>query len=39
MKSNWLNTNTFHHSEFKEIELLVKKKEKKNLTISLCLPT
>ncbi|MGB9500302.1 MAG: glucosyl-3-phosphoglycerate synthase [Dissulfuribacterales bacterium] len=39
MKHNWLNTNTFHHSEFKEIELLVKKKEQKNLTVSLCLPT
>jgi len=39
MKHSWLNTNTFHHSEFKEIELLVEKKEQKNLTISLCLPT
>lgn len=39
MKNSWLDTNTFHHSEFKDIELLVEKKEQKNLTISLCLPT
>lgn len=38
-KSNWLKTNTFHHSQFKDIKKLVKLKEKKGLTISLCLPT
>jgi len=39
MKNNWLERNTFHHSEFSDLALLVKKKQQKNLTISLCLPT
>lgn len=39
MKNSWLKKNTFHHSDFKNIARLVKKKHKKNLTISLCLPT
>ena len=39
MSKSWLETNTFHHSEFKDIEYLVEKKREKNLTISLCLPT
>lgn len=39
MNSNWLDTNTFHHSDFKDLNRLVRKKKKKNLTISLCLPT
>jgi len=39
MKYDWLNKNTFHHSEFKEIENLVEAKNRKKLTISLCLPT
>ncbi len=36
---NWINKNTYHHSEFWDIKQLVEVKEKKNLTISLCLPT
>ncbi|MBW1894790.1 MAG: glucosyl-3-phosphoglycerate synthase [Deltaproteobacteria bacterium] len=39
MKNNWLKKNTFHYSEFKDLKHLVEEKEKKNLTISLCLPT
>jgi glucosyl-3-phosphoglycerate synthase len=39
MNNTWLDTNTFHHSAFKDLELLVEKKEQKNLTVSLCLPT
>jgi glucosyl-3-phosphoglycerate synthase len=39
MALNWLQTNTFHHSEFADIKQLVAMKERKNYTISLCLPT
>lgn len=39
MKNNWLKNNTFHYSEFMDFNRLVDEKEKKNLTISLCLPT
>ena len=39
MKSNWLKTNTFHYSEFNDLRRLVDQKKKKNLKISLCLPT
>jgi glucosyl-3-phosphoglycerate synthase len=39
MALNWLQTNTFHHSEFADIEQLVEMKERKNYKISLCLPT
>jgi len=39
MNSNWLNNNTFHYSQFHDLGQLVEEKEKKNLTISLCLPT
>ncbi len=39
MNNNWLKENTFHHSEFKEIDRLVEEKIRKNLTIALCLPT
>ncbi|MBU4344316.1 MAG: glucosyl-3-phosphoglycerate synthase [Desulfobacteraceae bacterium] len=39
MDNNWLKNNTFHHSEFKDINGLVKEKTRKNLTIALCLPT
>jgi glucosyl-3-phosphoglycerate synthase len=39
MNKRWIETNTFHHSEFKDIGRLVAAKRKKNLTISLCLPT
>ncbi|MBL7178689.1 MAG: glucosyl-3-phosphoglycerate synthase [Desulfobacterales bacterium] len=39
MKSNWLEKNTFHYSAFKDLRRLVDEKQKKNLKISLCLPT
>ncbi|MCL5986467.1 MAG: glucosyl-3-phosphoglycerate synthase [Actinobacteria bacterium] len=34
----WFAENTFHSSEFEDIDLLVDLKKKQNLTISLCLP-
>jgi glucosyl-3-phosphoglycerate synthase len=39
MSNNWLDQNTFHHSDFKDLNRLVEEKEKKGLKISLCLPT
>ncbi|MGD9249709.1 MAG: glucosyl-3-phosphoglycerate synthase [Desulfobacterales bacterium] len=39
MNNNWLKTNTFHYSQFSNIDGLVDEKHKKKLTISLCLPT
>ncbi|MEA1899771.1 MAG: glucosyl-3-phosphoglycerate synthase, partial [Thermodesulfobacteriota bacterium] len=39
MNSNWLKKNTFHHSEFKDINRLVEEKKRKKIKISLCLPT
>jgi len=36
---NWLKTNTFHHSQFRDLRALVEAKEKQGLTISLCIPT
>ena len=39
MSNNWLEKNTFHHSDFKDLNRLVEEKEKKGLKISLCLPT
>lgn len=36
---NWLKTNTYHHSDFIEIGKMVEEKEKKGLSISLCIPT
>ncbi|HAK44306.1 MAG TPA: glucosyl-3-phosphoglycerate synthase [Spirochaeta sp.] len=35
----WIKQNTFHHSDFEDLDALVKKKKEKNLTISLCIPT
>ncbi len=35
----WLRSNTFHHSAFWDLKELVEKKEKRNLTVSLCIPT
>ena len=35
----WLKENTFHHSEFEDLQTLVEEKEKKGITISLCIPT
>jgi len=39
MNDGWLKTNTFHYSEFRDLAELVAAKQKKGLTISLCLPT
>ena len=39
MDNNWLEKNTFHYSEFSDLYRLVEEKRKKNLKISLCLPT
>jgi len=39
MSKTWLETNTFHHSEFADLNKLVKLKQKKKLKISLCFPT
>ncbi len=39
MKNNWLKKNTFHHSEFADLNRLVQEKQRKKLSISLCLPT
>lgn len=39
MNDQWIKTHTFHFSEFRDLNRLVQEKEKKNLTISLCLPT
>jgi len=38
-KQGWLERNTFHHGEFWDIIKLVEEKEKKGMTISLCIPT
>ncbi|PAW62892.1 MAG: glucosyl-3-phosphoglycerate synthase [Verrucomicrobiia bacterium Tous-C2TDCM] len=37
--SRWLETNTFHHSEFWDMQELVRAKRDAGLTISLCIPT
>jgi glucosyl-3-phosphoglycerate synthase len=39
MNKNWLDKNTFHYSEFKDLHQLVAEKQRKKQTISLCLPT
>jgi len=39
MHKNWIESNTFHHSEFKDLDRLVNAKQRKNISISLCLPT
>ena len=36
---HWLDHNTYHHSDFWDLKEMVKHKEKKNLKISLCIPT
>lgn len=35
----WLQTNTFHHSEFWDIQNIVEEKKQQGLTVSLCIPT
>ena len=39
MSNTWLVNNTFHYSAFIDLERLVEEKRRKNLKISLCLPT
>jgi glucosyl-3-phosphoglycerate synthase len=39
MNRTWVESNTFHHAEFKDLGRLVAAKQRKGLTISLCLPT
>src|SRR5699024_10323696 len=34
-----MNDNTYHHSQFWDLKKLVETKQKKDLTISICLPT
>lgn len=36
---NWLQSNTFHHSQFWDLKRLVEEKERQGLQISLCIPT
>ncbi len=38
-REQWLAERTFHHSQFWDLKRLVEVKQKKGLTISLCLPT
>ena len=35
----WLHSNSFHHSTFWDLRRLVTEKERRNLKISLCIPT
>lgn len=37
--NQWLETNTFHHSAFWDLLKLIEEKERKDLRISLCIPT
>jgi glucosyl-3-phosphoglycerate synthase len=39
MKPTWLDTNTFHYADFRDIGRLVEEKQRRGLTLSLCLPT
>ena len=39
MDNNWLAKNTFHYSDFIDLNRLVDEKKRKDLKISLCLPT
>lgn len=36
---DWLEKNTFHHSRFKDVKRLVRKKKQQGVSISLCFPT
>lgn len=36
---DWIDKNTYHHSDFFDLKQLVEAKERQGLTISLCLPT
>ncbi len=37
--NHWLQSNTFHHSQFWDLMRLIEEKERQGLTISLCIPT
>ena len=37
--NKWLEERTYHHSQFSDIQSLVEQKEKRDITISVCLPT
>ncbi len=37
--NEWIKTNTYHRSDFEDLQTLVNEKEKRGLTISLCIPT
>lgn len=37
--NNWLERNTYHHSNFSDVKELVRLKNERNLKISLCFPT
>jgi glucosyl-3-phosphoglycerate synthase len=37
--NDWLRTNTYHHSSFRDLRELVEKKEQQGIRISLCIPT
>lgn len=39
MDKPWIDSHTFHHAEFKDLDRLIEAKQRKGLTISLCLPT
>ncbi|MFP4444830.1 MAG: glucosyl-3-phosphoglycerate synthase [Desulfosudaceae bacterium] len=39
MSKAWIETNTFHHSAFADLNRLVEAKQARGLTISLCFPT
>ncbi len=39
MNKPWIETNTFHHSAFSDLEQLTETKKKRNLSVSLCFPT
>jgi len=39
MNFDWIRTNTFHHSDFDDLNALVEAKQESGLTISLCIPT
>jgi glucosyl-3-phosphoglycerate synthase len=39
MNNSWLEKQTFHYSDFADLTRLVETKQRKNITISLCLPT
>ncbi len=39
MRNDWLSTNTYHYSKFRDISSLVEKKRERKLKISVCFPT